>query len=86
MVSTVKMTGAPEILQKQRLSGRYAWKISMPILLIYQPATRPAIQTPMRVTLIVVRVPVKDSPQRIAINNFLPELLSPGGGTWKRLN
>ena len=30
------------------------------------------IPMPMEVTVIVMRVPVEESPERIAINNFLP--------------
>ena len=78
MVASVKVTGAPEVLEKQIISGQYVWKVSMPILVRYQPAKGASIQTPMKVTVIVIRVPVTSNAKRIAINNFIPELLAGG--------
>lgn len=71
MVSNAKITGAPRIIAKEPVDGRYAWKIQMPILVTYSNAHR-VIPMPLNVTLIVLRVPVTESPSRIAINNFLP--------------
>lgn len=71
MVSDATITGAPTILKKQVVDGRFAWKIQMPILVTYQNADR-SIPVPMNVTVIVLRVPVQDNPNRISINNFLP--------------
>lgn len=71
MVSNATITGAPKILKEEVVDGRYAWKIEMPILVTYENASR-TIPIPLDVTLIVLRVPVKDNPNRIAINNFLP--------------
>lgn len=72
MVSNVEITGAPQILRKELLSsGVYAWEIQMPILVTYSNLER-SIPQPMEVTLIVVRVSVKQNPDRIAINDFLP--------------
>ncbi len=55
------------------LGDRYVWKIQLPIIVTY---TSPAktINQPMKVTLVVERVPIQDSPDRIAINQFLPEV------------
>lgn len=71
MVSNAAITGAPKILKEEVVDGRYAWKIQMPILVTYENAQR-SIPMPMDITLIVLRVPVQDNPNRIAINNFLP--------------
>jgi len=71
MVSDAQVTGAPRVLEEAIVGGHYAWKIQMPILVVYSNATR-TIQMPMDVTLIVLRVPVEENPNRIAINNFLP--------------
>lgn len=71
MVSNATLTGAPKVLKEEIVDGRYAWKIEMPILVTYTNGTR-SIPMPMDVTLIVLRVPVQDNPNRIAINNFLP--------------
>jgi intracellular multiplication protein IcmL len=71
MVSDAQITGAPQILEKEVLNGVYAWKIQVPILVNYSNVAR-TIQMPMEVTLIVLRVPVQQNPDRIAINNILP--------------
>lgn len=71
MVSSATIMGAPQILKEEVVDGRYAWKIEMPILVTYKNGQR-SIPMPMDITLIVLRVPVQDSPSRIAINNFLP--------------
>jgi intracellular multiplication protein IcmL len=74
MVSNASVTGAPQILEKEIVGGRYAWKIRMPLLVTYTAGEANTIRMPMNITLIVIRVPVKDNPQRIAINNFIPEV------------
>ncbi len=71
MVSNATITGAPKVTEKEIVDGRYAWKVEMPVLVIYTNGTR-SIPMPMEVTLIVLRVPVSTNPDRIAINNFLP--------------
>lgn len=73
MVSDAVVTGAPKILQKAVLDGVYAWKVQMPILVTYSNMGK-SIPMPMTVTLIVMRVPVEQNSDRIAINNFLPVL------------
>lgn len=72
MVSSAKITGAPTITQKAIIDGTYAWKIQVPIMVTFENKAR-QIPMPLDVTLIVVRVPVQHDPDRIAINNFLPE-------------
>lgn len=71
MVSNATITGAPQLLEKEVISGVFAWKIKVPILVTYTNAAR-TIPLPLMVTLIVLRVPVQQSAARIAINNFLP--------------
>ena len=71
MVSDVKITGAPQVIQKAIVDGRYAWKVSLPVVMTYTGASR-TIPMAMNLNLIVLRVSVKDNPNRIAINNFLP--------------
>lgn len=71
MVSNAEVTGSPQIVQKAIIAGHYAWKIQMPILVTYSNGTRD-IPMPLDVTVIVLRMPVQDYPQNIAINNFLP--------------
>jgi intracellular multiplication protein IcmL len=76
MVSNATVTGSPQIIQKAIIGGHYAWKIQMPLLVTY---TNPGktINMPMKVTIIVIRMPVQDNPQRIAINNFIAETVNP---------
>jgi intracellular multiplication protein IcmL len=71
MVSNAEITGAPRLLQKTVLGGHYVWKIQLPLLVTFNNSSQ-VIPMPMDVTLIVMRVPVEESPERIAINNFLP--------------
>ncbi len=71
MVDDATMIGAPVIQYENVLDGRYVWKIELPIVLTYTTLVK-VISQPLKVTVIVVRVPVQDNPNRIAINNFLP--------------
>ncbi len=71
MVSDATIAGAPQILEKAVVDGHFAWKVQMPILVTFQNNSQ-TIPMAMNVTVIVLRMPVKDYPQRIAINNFLP--------------
>jgi intracellular multiplication protein IcmL len=71
MVSNAVLTGAPQISAKEVVGGVYAWKVQMPILVTYSNISK-TIPMPMVVTLIILRVPVEQNPDRIAINNFLP--------------
>ncbi len=71
MVSNAEITGAPRVTEKEIVGGVYAWKVQMPISVTFTNGQR-TIPSLMDVTLIVVRVPVTQDPNRIAINNFLP--------------
>lgn len=73
MVADAQITGNPQVIEKAVIDGVYAWKIEMPINVTYTNIQN-QISMPMVVDLIVVRVPVEDNPDRIAINNFLPKL------------
>ncbi|MDF1654752.1 MAG: type IVB secretion system apparatus protein IcmL/DotI [Coxiellaceae bacterium] len=73
MVSSAKITGAPVITEKEVISGTYAWKIVVPVLVSYVNSSTKHISQPLEITLIVLRVPVQYHPDRIAINNFIPQ-------------
>ncbi len=77
MVSSATITGAPQLLDRAVLNGRYAWKISIPVLITYA-STSKNFNLPATVTLVVVRMPITEAPARIAINNFI---VSTGSGT-----
>lgn len=71
MVSDASITGAPVIVNKAVLDGTYVWNITIPIMITYINEKR-TIHQPLKVTVIVERVPVQDNPSLIAINQFLP--------------
>ncbi|MDF1796609.1 MAG: type IVB secretion system apparatus protein IcmL/DotI [Coxiellaceae bacterium] len=73
MVSSAKITGAPVITEKEVLSGTYAWKIIVPVDVKYQNSSAKMIDQVLQITMVVLRVPVQDNPDRIAINNFIPQ-------------
>ena len=71
MVSNATVTGSPVIQLQEVLGGRYIWEIELPVMVSYTN-TKQTINQPLKVTVIVQRVPVNKNPQRIAINQFLP--------------
>lgn len=77
MVSNAEITGSPQILEQEIVGNQYAWKVQMPILVTFINGQR-TIPMPMNVTLIVLREPVQEYPDRIAINDFLPVPTSTG--------
>jgi len=73
MVADAQITGAPVITYQGVLGKQFVWKINMPLMITYINSNK-TIHQPMKVTLIVMRVPVQDSRYQIAINQFLPEV------------
>lgn len=71
MVSNASITGSPVIQLQEVLNGRYIWEIELPVMVSFTNIKR-TINMPLKVTVIVERVPVQSNPQRIAINQFLP--------------
>jgi intracellular multiplication protein IcmL len=81
MVSDSVVTGAPVIQGKAILDGRFVWKVEMPMMITYTSQQK-TIRQPLKIILMVQRVSVVDSPYRIAINQFLPEVQpQPGTGS-----
>ena len=76
MVSGAVLTAAPQIGTKMVVNGHYAWRVTMPLLITYTDGHQ-KINMPWNVTVIVTRMPVKEYPQRIAINNFIPNVATP---------
>lgn len=74
LVSDATVTSAPQITAKMVVNGHYAWKVEMPLLITYTDGKGVTQNMPWKVTVIVLRMPVKDYPQRVAINNFLPQV------------
>ena len=71
MVVSADITGVPSVIDRAVMSGRYTWKIMMPMLIKYQNINQ-TIPQPLSVIVIVQRVSAADFPDRIAINNFMP--------------
>lgn len=72
MVSSVEITGAPELINKSVINGRYAWQLRMPIAITLTNGNKVIPQT-MMVTLIVVRVPITESSREIAVDSFVAD-------------
>lgn len=75
MVSDAQITGSPVVQYQNVLGGRYVWRVQVPVMISYRNPTK-VIHQPLKVIVIVERVPVQDSAYRIAINQFLPKVQS----------
>lgn len=73
MVTKVQITGVPQILRKGVLGGHYSWVVKIPVLVQYVSPAHATISQSLDITYIIIRVPVQNNPDRIAINNFLPQ-------------
>ena len=78
-IGDAKITGAPKLLRKMVVGGHYAWKIEMPLEVTYLSQVRSSIPMIYDVIVIVLRMPIQDYPDQIAINNFLPNLQPQSG-------
>lgn len=67
MVSSAKVTGAPQVIRKGVVNGRYTWMIQVPVSITYSSASKDINQTAM-VVMKVQRMNVVKYPQRIAID------------------
>jgi intracellular multiplication protein IcmL len=79
LVVSAVATGAPIILQKGILNGRYAWRIQMPVRVTYQSASE-FTQDDNIITLLVTRISTLNSPQGIGISQFVVTPSSGGTG------
>lgn len=70
LIASAVATGAPVIMQKGLLNGRYSWRIQMPILVTYQS---PSVftQNSYTVTMLIQRVSTLNSPQGIGISQIV---------------
>lgn len=72
LVVTAVPTGAPVIVDRRVINGRFAWKVSMPVLVKYQSSST-SYQQALVLTIIVTRVPVLSDPKGIAISQFIAQ-------------
>ena len=70
LVVSAVATGTPVILDQAVISGRYSWKIQIPLLVSYQSPNEQT-QKPVIVMMIISRVPTVDMPKGIAIVSFV---------------
>lgn len=70
MVVNSVATGAPVMLDRGIINGRYAWKVQTPVLVTYRNQAR-TFQQPLLVTMVVIRVPTVNDPKGIRITQFL---------------
>lgn len=70
LIVSAVATRAPVILQKGVLSGRYSWRVQMPILVTYQSASEFTQQNNV-VTLLITRISTLNSPRGIGISQFV---------------
>ncbi len=70
LVVSAVATGTPVILDQAVISGRYSWKVQVPLLVTYQSPNEQTRQS-MVVTMIISRVPTVDMPKGIAIVSFV---------------
>lgn len=75
MVSDAQITGAPQVVRESIVSGHYAWNIQLPLLVTFTNGSN-TIHMPIEMTVIVIRVPVKYYPKRLAINNIFSKTVS----------
>ncbi len=69
MVINAEITGSPQVINKGPVLGQYAWKIQFPMLISFTNAQN-TIPQPVMVTMIVIRVPVSQYPDGLAVNMF----------------
>jgi intracellular multiplication protein IcmL len=66
------VSGQPVILEQGLLLGKYSWKVQMPVLLTFESANQITTKN-IIVTVLIVNVPTRTSPQAVAIQNFWSE-------------
>lgn len=69
LIMSAIVAGSPIIQFQGQVSGRYIWRVRLPILVTYGSASDQR-QRRMMVTMIVSRVPALDTPQGILITDF----------------
>ena len=72
LVVSAVAAGAPIILQQGVISGRFAWKVQLPLLVSYLSASQ-QIQQSLLVTMLISRVPTLNDPEGIGIDQFVAQ-------------
>ncbi len=69
IVSAVSI-GAPVILERMFVGGRFSWKVQIPLLISYQSPNE-QVQKPVIVMMIISRMPTNKFPNGIAVASFI---------------
>lgn len=69
-VVTATATGAPVVVQEAVINGVYRWVVQMPLLVTYQSGSKRS-DSNLMVTLVIVRVPTLETPNGIAIEQWI---------------
>lgn len=69
IVSAVSI-GAPVVLERAIIGGKFSWKVQVPLLISYQSPNE-QIQKPIVVMMIISRVPTNKYPNGIAVASFI---------------
>lgn len=70
LVVSAVATGAPVILQEGVVSGRYTWRVQMPMIATYQSGSQVAQQS-LIITMLITRISTLNSPRGIGIVQFI---------------
>lgn len=70
LVVSAVATGAPVILQEGVVSGRYSWRVQIPIIVTFQSGSQ-VTQQSLIVTMLIARISTLNSPRGIGIAQFI---------------
>jgi len=70
LVVSAVATGAPVVLQEGVVSGRYTWRVQMPMIVTYQSGSRISQQS-LIITILITRMSTLNSPRGIGIAQFI---------------
>ena len=72
-IASVTITGAPQLIRTSVINGIYFWQVRLPLTVRYIKPGADEITSNYFVNVIVLREPVDKKPDRVAINNFIPQ-------------
>jgi intracellular multiplication protein IcmL len=70
LVANAVTTGAPTLLKKGVINGRYTWQFQIPILVTYESASE-TLRQALTVTVMIQRVSIINHPKQIAVTQFV---------------
>lgn len=67
LIVTAVVSGTPVLLEEGSMSGFYAWRIQLPLLLSYQGASEKSTKENLAVSVLIMRMPTKEASTGIGI-------------------